>query len=192
MKTITIIQGHPDGEGEHFCHAIADRYEHGATAAGHKVHHLDISKLQFQLLRSKHEHEHGEVAADIERAQTYIKESDHLVIIFPLWLGGMPALLKGFLEQVLRPGFAYDLKKGFFKGRLLRNKSARIIVTMGMPAWVYKWFFCAHSLKNLKRNILEFTGIKPIKTTLIGTIESSGINHEKWLQKVNNLGQKAK
>ena len=82
--------------------------------------------------------------------------AEHLVIGYPLWLSTRPGLLKAFLEQVFRPGFALaKADAGQMGQKLLTGKSARIVVTMGMPAWVYRWYFRAHSLKSLERNILN-------------------------------------
>jgi putative NADPH-quinone reductase len=84
-----------------------------------------------------------------------------------LWLGAMPALLKGFLEQVFRPGFGASLPGSAQAIKTnLAGRSTRIVVTMGMPAFIYRWYFGAHSLRNLKRNILGFVGIKPNRHTL--------------------------
>ena len=108
---------------------------------------------------------------------------------YPLWLGTMPALLKALLEQVFRPGFAIDQAKYGWKKRL-RGKSARIVVTMGMPAFIYRWYFRAHSLKNLERNILAFSGIGPINATLIGMVEGASAKREKWIAHMRKLGRK--
>jgi putative NADPH-quinone reductase len=84
----------------------------------------------------------------------------------------MPALLKAFFEQVFRSGFAFEYgESGRLSKKRLTGKSARIVVTMGMPAFVYLWISFAHSLKSLERNILGFSGIGPIKVSLIGTAE---------------------
>lgn len=83
----------------------------------------------------------------------------------------MPALLKGFLEQIARPGFALSNSNGGVPKKLLSGRSARLVVTMGMPATVYRWLFRAHSIKALERNILGFIGIAPIHKTLIGMVE---------------------
>ena len=124
----------------------------------------------------------GEVPADIEQAQRAIQWCDHLVIVYPLWLGTMPALLKGFLEQTMRYGFALSLERTGMPKRLLKGKSARLIVTMGMPGWIYRWFFGAHSLKSLERNILRFAGIKPIRESIYGMVEAaSDATRAGWL-----------
>ena len=106
-------------------------------------------------------------------------------MIHPLWIGMMPAVLKGFLEQVYRPGFAVGKGKDGQWANLLKGRSARIIVTMGMPALIYRWYFGAHSLKSLKQN-LALTGIKPSRH---GSVEAMGdAKRRQWLASVRALG----
>jgi len=104
----------------------------------------------------------------------------------------MPALLKAFMEQVFRPGFvAGSRADGWQRPSRLKGKSARVIVTMGMPAIVYRWYFRAHGLRNLERNILRFCGIRPVKDTLIGLVEvMSDAERRRWLERVEGLGAK--
>jgi putative NADPH-quinone reductase len=172
VKRILIIQAHPDAENRHLNHVLADAYVAGATEAGHEVRVLAVAELEFPLLRSAQDWKEGVVPAGLEGAQADIKWAEHLVFFFPLWLGGMPALLKGFLEQVARPGFAFKYERDNpFGVKGLKGRSAHLVVTMGMPALVYRWFFFAHSVKALKRNILAFIGISPIDDTVIGLVE---------------------
>lgn len=189
-KHIVIIQGHPDAQIRHYGHALADEYAKGAQDGGHEVQRIEVAHLDFPLLRTKEDFEKGVPPDAIRQAQEMIKWANHLVVIYPLWLGSMPALLKAFLEQVFRPGFAFDYQtSGKMPRKLLTGKSARIIVSMGMPALIYRWFFFAHSLKNLQRNILGFSGIKPIRSTLIGSIEGL-TDHQRadWLDVLRDLG----
>jgi len=193
-KHIAIIQGHPDLTVRHFCHALADEYAKGAEDGGHDVMRVDVATLEFSLLRTKEEFEKGTPPEAIKRAQDIVAWADHLVIIYPLWLGSMPALLQGFLEQLLRPGFAFEYQKsGGMAKKLLKGKSARIVVTMGMPAFVYRWIFFAHSLKSLKRNTLWFCGIGPVKSTIIGSIEGlTDRQRADWLDEMRGLGDVGK
>ncbi|HJV61364.1 MAG TPA: NAD(P)H-dependent oxidoreductase [Albitalea sp.] len=192
-KRILIIEGHPDPGAARLGHALAEAYAEGAAAAGHSVQRLQVAQLDFPLLRSKADWESGAVPAALEPAQHAIRWAEHLVLIFPLWLGGMPALLKAFLEQVARPGFA--LGKGGPKGlpaKLLRGRSARIVVTMGMPAFVYRWYFFGHSLRSLKRNILGFVGVAPVRQTIVGSVDAlSDADRNAWLARLRRLGQRA-
>jgi putative NADPH-quinone reductase len=188
-KRILVVQGHPDVAPAHFGHALAEAYTNAARAAGHEVRSVVVAALDFPLLRSRAEWEDGALPPALAAAQQDIGWAEHLVFFFPLWLGGMPALLKGFLEQVARPGFA--LAAGRMPKPLLRGRSARLVVTMGMPALAYRWFFRAHSLKALKRNILGFVGIAPVRESLIGGVEGSAERRTAWLGRIAALGARA-
>jgi putative NADPH-quinone reductase len=192
-KRVLIIDGHPDRDPKRFVHALADAYRRAAEGAGHDVHTIRLCDLDFRWLHSA-----AEFAAEpppiIAEQQERLRRADHLVLLYPLWLGSMPALLKAFLEQVLRPGFAFGgaERRGMPK-KLLSGKSARIIVTMGMPALVYRWYFGAHSLKSLERNILGFSGIGPIKESLFGMVEGvRDAKRQNWLTNMRSLGSLAR
>ncbi len=190
-KRLVIIQGHPDASQKHFGHALAQAYAQGATGAGHQVTTLNVAELDIPLLHSPQEWK-APAPPGVVKAQTAIAAADLVVIFYPLWLGGMPALLKGFLEQILRPDFVSGPKEQGKSTRPLKGKQARIVITMGMPALLYRLFFCAHSLKSLKRNILQFVGIRPVRSTLIGLIEGmSDARRARWLETMKALGARA-
>jgi NAD(P)H-dependent FMN reductase len=107
-KRILIILGHPDPQPERLCRALASAYHQGAVEAGHEVASIDVTRLDFRALRSRLEWE-GDTPPSLKEAQEGIRWAEHLVIVFPIWLGTMPALLKAFFEQVLRPGFALEM-----------------------------------------------------------------------------------
>ena len=193
MTKITIIQGHPDASVERFCHALASAYADGARDAHHEVRTIEVARLDFPLLRTRADFETGTPPAAIAQAQASIAWAEHVVIIFPLWLGDVPALLKGFLEQVLRPGFAFRYREKGLPEKLLRGRSARIVVTMGMPGFFYEWFFRAHSVKSLERNILGFVGFGPVRRTLMGMVESEDRKRNvEWLARMHELGMQAR
>jgi len=195
VRRILIIQGHPDAAVPHLCHALAAAYAEGARNAGHDVRTVDVTTLDFPLLRSQQEWTHGALPAALQGAQDDIAWAQHLVLFFPLWLGDMPAVLKGFLEQVARPGFAFTgddagQDEQPFNRKGLKGRSARVVVTMGMPALVYRWYFRAHSVKSLERNVLGFVGIAPVHETLIGMVERLGeAGVRQWQERLRRLGQ---
>jgi putative NADPH-quinone reductase len=128
---------------------------------------------------------------DLQSAHDAMLAADHLVIIFPLWLGTLPAILKGFLERVPQPDLVEPAKQGKFM-KILKGKSARIIVTMGMPGFIYRWWFGAHAVKMLKRNILGFVGVHPVRTSIYGSIEGAGDDRRRrWLKEIEALGREA-
>lgn len=190
---IAIIDGHPDERPGRFLHALADAYRQGALAVGSEVRLVEVARLDFPLLRRAEEFQGSAPPAAILRCQETLRWANHWVILYPLWLGSMPAALKGFFEQTLRPGFAFEAanRQGMPK-KLLRGRSARIVVTMGMPALFYRWYFRAHSLKSLERNILSFCGVGPVRASIVGMVEGSGKSRAKWLERMRVLGREAR
>ena len=189
-RRITIIQGHPDPAGGHLCHALAEAYAEGASSASHDVRRLEPARLDFPLLRTKADFENGTLPDVLRDARDAIVTADHLVIIFPLWLGAMPALLKAFMEQIFRPDVVFDYQEKGLPKKLLKGRSCRLIVTMGMPAFVYRWWYGAHGVKALERNILGFIGIGPIGRTLFGMVEGAGESRTtQRIEQVRRLGQ---
>lgn len=193
FRRILLIQGHPDASARHLCHTLEEAYAAGAEAAGHTVHRVNVAALDFPLLRSQAEWVHGPLPATLASAQADIGWAQHVVFFFPLWLGDMPALLKGFLEQVARPEFAFGAgEAGPFGAKKLAGRSARVVVTMGMPALLYRWYFRAHSVRSLERNVLGFVGMAPVRKTLIGLVDRlSEDDVAQWKTHLDRLGAAA-
>lgn len=193
-RTIALIQGHPDPEGGHLGHALADAYRESAVAAGHEVTEIPVATLSFPWLRSPEDFERGGPPPAIRDAQRTIAAADHLVFVYPLWLGDVPAVLKAFLEQTFRPPFVTKARKGLsvFGARRLKGTSARLVVTMGMPARFYRLFYRAHSVRSFKRNILHFCGIRPVKVTWVGMANRPARRRNRWLRTMRRLGSRAR
>lgn len=190
---ITIIDGHPDPDPGRLCHALAEAYTKGALETGHDIRRVDVARLEFPILRTQHAFDKETPVPDIQTAQDDIRWADHIVIVYPLWLGTMPALLKAFLEQTMRPGFAFEEGGNGWPRQRLQGRTARIVVTMGMPAFFYRWYFLAHSLRSLERNILRFCGIKPAGETIFGMVDAAGdAKRAKWLAKMTDLGRRGR
>lgn len=190
-RRILVLDGHPDPRGEHFVHGLATAYRESAMAAGHELRTVVIASLDFQLLRSPEEFQHGLAPKAIAAVQSDLEWANHLAIFYPLWLGSMPALTKGFFEQAFRPGFAFGPAKGRgLPQQKLKGRSARVVVTMGMPSFFYRWFYRAHSLKSFERNILRFCGISPVRATVVGMVEDKA-TREKALAAMRRFGAKA-
>lgn len=192
MSRILIVQGHPDPDPARFCRALAAAYAEGAAAGGHAVRSLDVARLGIPPLASEAEWQADPPPA-VAAAQADLAWADHLVFFHPLWLGAMPATLKAFLEQVSRPGFAFPKgPRGLGKG-LLAGKSSRTVVTMGMPALFYRWWYGALALRAFERNVLAFVGIKPNRHSLVGSVEGlSDAARRGWLARMRELGRAAR
>src|SRR6516165_9482584 len=130
-RRVAIIQGHPDPAGNRFCHALADAYAEGAVLGRHEVARIEPAKLDFPILRTQRDFETGDIPEVLMPARDAIIAAQHLLIVFPLWHGTMPALLKAFIEHVMRPGVALEYRREGFPKGLLAGRSARLVVTMG-------------------------------------------------------------
>lgn len=189
MNRILIINGHPNASS--FCQAIANTYANAASKTGHSVVLLNLHELEFDLhLRAGYQKEQI-LEKDLVMAQEKIKWAEHVVIIHPVWWGSVPALLKGFFDRTLLPGFAFKYRKNSaLWDKLLSGKTGHVIYTSDTPNLIYKYFFLAPSVVQVKKRTLEFCGISPVKVTAIAPVRKSTQHfREKWLAKIEQLAQ---
>jgi NAD(P)H dehydrogenase (quinone) len=188
MKKILIIHGHPDAES--FNSALAGAYKKGAISSGAEVKEIIIRELSFSPNLQFGYRKRTELEPDLLDAQEKIKWAEHLVWIYPVWWGSIPAIMKGFLDRVLLPGFAFKKRENsVWWDKLLTNKSARIISTLDQPAWYYWIVYREPSNHAMKKLTLQFCGINPVKVTTIGPIRlSKEAYRNNWLKKVEQLG----
>lgn len=185
---IAILDAHPDPDPVRYMHALADAYCAGARGAGHDVRHILLGDINMPILHSRESWLHDETPEDVKEGQAAMLWADHIVFFYPLWLGDMPALLKAFLEQALRPGIALQYGDSPLPERLMTGKSARLVVTMGMPALFYRTYYGAHSVRSFKRNILNLIGIDDVATSLVGNVEGGESHRERWLKRMAEYG----
>ncbi|QDS35499.1 NAD(P)H-dependent oxidoreductase [Brevibacillus brevis] len=187
---ILVIIGHPDPES--YCSALAHAYMEGAKGKAAQIRTIDLSQISFDPNLKYGYRKRTELEDDLKEAQDLIRWADHLVIVYPIWWGTMPAILKGFFDRVLLPGFAYKYREGSsLWDKLLTGKTAHVIVTMDTPSWYNRLIYWQAGHLVMKRNILKFCGIKPVKLTEIsGVNASTEEKRKKWLEKVNQLGER--
>jgi putative NADPH-quinone reductase len=191
QPTVLIIQGHPDASTRHLCHGLAESYAAGARQAGYAVREISVAAVDFPILRSKSDFDREPLPAGLTVARDALAAADHVVLVFPLWLGTMPALLKAFFEQLFRPGVAFITGNSGAPRKALAGRTAHVVVTMGMPAWLYRLVYLAHGVRALKRNILAFVGIRPVRTTMFGMVEAvSGEQRSRWLAQMQEAGRR--
>lgn len=189
IKNILIINGHPDRES--FCCELAKRYQIGATMSKSDVKLINLFDLEFNPILKNGYRKRTELEPDLVNMQTEIKNADHLVFVYPNWWGTYPALLKGFLDRVLLPGFAFEYQeKSPFPKKLLNRKTARLIVTTDTPNWYYSLIYRKPGHNSMRKSVLHFCGVKPVRISTLGPIKSSNdIKREHWLKKVEELGK---
>jgi NAD(P)H dehydrogenase (quinone) len=191
MRQIMIVVGHP--QHNTFCEALGNAYRAGAEAVGDSVKLFALAEMQFDpILREGYRREQP-LEPDLRAAYDALAACDHLVLIFPLWCGDMPALMKGFIERILQPDLiARENTEHAMNWSIFKGKTARIVMTMGMPVSIYRFWYGGHALKLLKRNILEFIGIKPVRHTLLGMVATTRPEtRDRWIDELRELGKTA-
>jgi len=189
-KSICIVDGHPDPAGGHFVNALADAYATGAQAGGHKISRIEIGKLALTFL-SNAEAFACDPGPDIVAERQKMAEADHVVMIYPLWMGTMPAALKAFIELAACGGFFLDTggDSSAWPAQKMKGKSARLIVTMGMPSAAYRLIFGGHSVKGVEQGILKISGFGPVRHTILGGVGGAAKIRAKMLTKIEAMGE---
>ena len=190
MRRIMIVIGHP--QSKTLCGALGEAYQRGAEGAGHEVKLFALSEMKFDLILRYGYRKEQPLEPDLQAAYDALVACDHLVVIFPLWCGDMPALLKGFIERLLQPDLIHRQGTGnAMNWAIFKNKTARIVMTMGMPVSIYRFWYRGHALKPITRNILNFIGIKPVRHTLFGMVGKSKIaTREQWIGEIEAIGRR--
>lgn len=191
-RRVLVLDGHPDPAAERFVHQLADSYERAAREGGHEVMRLRVADVAVPVLRSRDDY-HGDPPDSVRPFLDAIEWAQHVVVLHPLWLGTMPAALKALFEQLVRPGFAFSSPRlGAWPVKFWRGKTARLVITMGMPRAAY-WWLLGTSARSPQRAILATSGFRRVRTTLIGSAERlSGDARRAWLQRVAELGRGAR
>lgn len=191
-KRIVIINGHPNKDSFNF--GIAEAYRKGVEATGAEIREIVIAELNFNPNLQFGYQKRTELEPDLLKAWEDIQWADHLVWIHPVWWGGLPAITKGFIDRLFLPGFAFQYRENsHLWDKLLKGKTAHIITTLDQPGWFYRFYFRRPSVNQLKRSVLQFCGISPVKVSYIGIIKGSTPEmRKKWLKKVENWGKRLK
>ena len=190
-KRILMILGTPKSDS--LCHALGEAYATGARREGHVVRQLKLGELQFDpVLRGGYDHNQN-LEADLLEAQRQIHWAEHLVFVYPVWWGGVPALLKGFFDRTFLPGFAFKYRnRSQLWDKLLSGRTADLLVTLDTPPWYFRWIYGAPAHRQMVRTILGFCGIKTRRLTEFAPVRpSSEEQRQGWLRKAEGLGVRA-
>lgn len=189
-KRILVILGHPSANS--LCGAMADAYAETARTAGYEVRLIRLGELEFDPVLHEGYNHIQPLETCLQTVQADITWAQHLVFVYPIWWGALPALLKGFFDRVFLPGFAFKYRdNSSLWERLLSGRSAHLIVTMDSPPWYYRFISHMPGHHQMKKTILEFCGIKPVTITSFGSIRgSTAETRNKWINKVRQLAAK--
>lgn len=190
-KQILVINGNPKSDS--LCRELASSYA-AKSSQYNEVKELSLSELKFDPDLTSGYSANQDLETDLVEFQKLIKWADHVVFVLPVWWGGMPAKFKGLIDRTFLPGFAFKyLANKSMPEKLLKGKTADLILTMDTPPFYYRWFQGNPVHKQLKRTILGFCGFKKISTTYIGPVmNSTEDKRNKWKTSVVNLAENFK
>ena len=168
-KKVLVILGHPSKQS--FNNALAEAYAEGAKKAGAEVQKLAISDLKFDPILHDGYNRIQELEPDLKKAQELIRWAEHIVWVYPTWWASMPALMKGFIDRIFLPGFAFNFRKGSpLWDKHLKGRTSHLIVTMGGPPLYYRFALFSPGIRMMDKGTLGFCGIKVKCRTIIGRI----------------------
>lgn len=187
MKKILAINGHPNKNS--FNNALFENYIKGAEESGADVRKINVTDLPLE--NSLRACGTEPISDEIKKVQADILWAEHIVFFHPVWWASFPAIFKCFIDQVFTAGFAYKYSKGNpIPAKLLKGRTAHIILTLNTPIFVYRYIFGSPSVRQLKNRVLSFCGIGPTKATYIGPlVDSTEEQRKKFLNKVYLLGK---
>jgi putative NADPH-quinone reductase len=189
MQRILIINGHPNPQSYNY--ALADAYKKGASKNKAQIEQINIADLDFNPNLQFGYNKRIDLEPDLVRSIEKIKNAEHIVWFFPMWWYSMPALMKGFIDRTFLPGITFQPEEGkALPDKLLKGKTARIVITSDSPKWYDRFFMHRPAINQFKKGTLEFCGIRPVKVTYIAPIKkSTAAFREKHLSKLYKLGE---
>ena len=193
-KRIVILNGHPAAKS--LSRSLAESYAKGARRAGYEVRLIHVRDLDFDSdFGFGGYSETKPLEPDLEAVFSDLEWSEHLVLLTPMWWGGVPAKLKGLFDRLLLPGRAFDTRniKGGFPSPMLSGRSARVILTSDTYDWYFKWIYGRALWTQLKHQILGFVGFTPARLTHFAAASHPKYGQvDDWHAKIEKLGAQGK
>lgn len=162
MSSLLIVNGHADPDS--LTHTLCAAYEQRARSQV-AVERLDLADLSFDPVLRKGHRSPQPLEPDLEKARAAIVQARHVAWFFPLWWAAAPALVKGFIDRVLTPGFAFRYGSGPLQEKLLRGRSARFVTSMDAPRFWYLLVQRRALHSSFVASTLDFVGFGPVRTS---------------------------
>ncbi len=187
---VMIIYAHPYEKS--FNNAILEKIQKGLKENNNEIDILDLNEDNFNPVLDKESlavYSKGESKdPKVKQYQDRIKNAEYLFFVFPIWWTTMPAILKGFIDKVFLPLFAFKKEKIFPKPYLKHFKGAAVFTTMSSPKFYYSCFLKSPIKRTLIKGTLKFCGIKKVKWFSFASIDNStDKKREKWLLKAEKI-----
>jgi putative NADPH-quinone reductase/1,4-dihydroxy-2-naphthoate octaprenyltransferase len=184
-----LILAHPRRDS--LCGALFDACAAGAIQAGVECRELILSEMSFDCDVHTTSPEQQPLEPDLIRAQHDIEWAEHIVFVYPTWWGTYPAMLKGFLDRVMTPGFAFRHVDSDRWDKLLSGRTADLITTMDTPPFIYRLIYRAPGRHALARATLGYCGVRTARIQAFGPVLSScTAQRNEWLDQARDTGSR--
>jgi putative NADPH-quinone reductase len=190
MKSILVISGHSDSNS--LTASMARAYQEGAIESGADCSLLDLGAMTFDPILRFGYNKSIELEPDLVWAQDCISKADHIVIVFPVWWGTYPAILKGFIDRTFLPGFAFKYRHAddVYWDKLLKGKTAHVISSLDAPVHYYEDKYKKAGQVAIVDATLHYCGIKTTKETFYTPIRPTTFETRlAWLEEVRGFGR---
>lgn len=151
---VLLIHAHPRADS--FSAALRDTTLAALEAAGHVVELRDLYDEGFRAALTSEEraiyHSVGDNAAGIEDHVAALRRAEALVLVYPTWWYGLPAILKGWFDRVWSPGIAFRIGEGAIEPLLTNITRIAVVTTYGSPLWLL-WYIGWPDHKLISRGI---------------------------------------
>lgn len=180
MKTL-IIYAHPYDKS--FNHAIFTKVQQILKARKEEFSAIDLYWDNFNPAYDTRElslFKAGKTSdPNVKKYQKLLKEANRLIFIFPVWWNDTPAIIKGFIDKVMKKQFAYNVGATGVIGHLKNIQRVEVMTTSTSPTWYLK-IFCGSAIKSVFINsTLKQLGMKHIKWLSLGNIDKSSAQRRK-------------
>ncbi|MBK7071254.1 MAG: NAD(P)H-dependent oxidoreductase [Myxococcales bacterium] len=185
MPNALVLLGHADPGS--FNHRLAAAYADG-FAAGGAVERLDLTALRFDPVLRHGYRTDQPLEPDLLAARAAIERADHLIWVFPTYWAAPPAVVRGFVDRVFLPGWAFRFEGHALPTGLLAGRASRVVTTMDSPGWWYRLALRRTLHASFGRGTLAFCGLAPVAfTTIHRTRALDAAARDRWLAQVGAL-----
>lgn len=188
---VLIVTSHPMAKS--LCSTFTEQIRSKLAEMGHDVVSENLYENEFNPVLSSVErktyYEKKYDTSAVEQEIQRLVEAEALVLVFPTWWFGFPAILKGWFDRVWAPTVAYDHADDFgpIKPGLTQLKKAMVVTTLGAPWWV-DFFILRRPLKRIIKHALLGACARKCKLTYISFYKCEKIDDDRmqsFLKKIN-------
>ena len=152
---ILVVFAHPLDDS--FAAALRDTVVETLRGCGHTVDLCDLYKQAFDPVLSKQERriykDTSENARNVTEHVQSLQQAEGIVLVFPSWWYGMPAILKGYFDRVWLPGVAFEFGPQAIRPLLTGIRLFGVVTTTGAPQWFTRFYMGNPSRKVLMRGL---------------------------------------